>query len=190
MKESLFYTLIRPLVYLFVKLFFSPTVIGKENIPKKGRIVLASNHTNNFDCILLMSLTKRNIHFLAKEELWHGKFSFIFKNLGLIPVNRQIKDKNVLRQADSYLLNDMVVGIFPEGTTEKEKKVLLPFKIGAVKMASDTKSKIIPMAISGTYKFRSPDLKIVVGKSLDVSTDLDKANLELQAAIKNLLEGE
>ena len=72
MKEPLFYRTIRPLVTFLVKLVFRPNYIGLENIPKSGKIILAGNHTNNFDSPLLISSTKRNIHFLAKIELFSG----------------------------------------------------------------------------------------------------------------------
>ena len=53
------------------KLLYRPTIIGSENIPSSNRVVLAGNHTHNFDCALLISSTKRTIHFLAKDELHH-----------------------------------------------------------------------------------------------------------------------
>ena len=56
----------------FCKIFYRPAYIGLENIPKDGSIVLAGNHTNNLDCILLISSTNRTIHFLAKDELIKG----------------------------------------------------------------------------------------------------------------------
>ena len=83
--------------------------------------------------------------------------------MGLIPVDRSKKNKEALDIAKSYLDNDKIIGIFPEGTIPKDKK-LLPFKIGAVKMAYDTNASIVPFAITGNYKFRSKNLKIVFGK--------------------------
>ena len=100
------------------------------------------NHTHIFDSLLLISTTKRSIHFLAKNELWKGSKKIIFSNLGLIPVNRKAKDHKALESAINYLNNDKLIGIFPEGTTEKGKG-MLPFKIGAIKMAKETNSKIL-----------------------------------------------
>jgi 1-acyl-sn-glycerol-3-phosphate acyltransferase len=69
MKEPKFYRFARLIVTAFVKLVYRPTVVGKENIPKEGGIVLAGNHTNYFDSILLISCTKRTIHFLGKKRI-------------------------------------------------------------------------------------------------------------------------
>ena len=88
-----FYRFARPILKVFFYLVYRPEVIGKENVPKQGRLVLAGNHTNNFDCICLIATNKRTIHFLAKDELLKGCFGFIFKAMGIIPVNRREKDK-------------------------------------------------------------------------------------------------
>ena len=71
-KDPLFYRIVRPILTFLFKVLYRPTIIGKEHIPKSGRIVIAGNHTNNFDCVLLIASTKRCVHFLAKDELYKG----------------------------------------------------------------------------------------------------------------------
>lgn len=189
MKESTLYKIIRPLVKGFTCLYFNPKFINCDNIPKNGKVILAGTHSNNFDCIMLMSSTKRSIHFLAKDELWKGMKGILFSNLGLIPVNRRQKDKSVIPAASKYLNSDKLIGIFPEGTFEKEKGVLLPFKIGTVKLAHDTKSQVVPFVIKGNYKFRSKDLRIIFGKPYYIKTDdLEKENQKLMKIITKLLK--
>ncbi len=159
MKEAKLYKIIRPLVKGFYKLIFRPNIVGADKIPKEGRVILAGNHTSNLDAPLLMCATKRNVHFLAKSELWQGPKKIIFANLGLIPVNRKAKDGSSLVMAERYLKNEKLIGIFPEGTTEKTGE-MLKFKKGAVKMAMDTNTKIVPFVITGKYKLLSKDLTI------------------------------
>ena len=187
-KDSKFYKIIRPIVkFIFITLY-RPKIIGKENIPIEGRIILAGNHTNNFDCIMLMSSTKRSIHFLAKQELFKGPKKIIFSNLGLIPVNRKIHDHRPIEIAEGYLSCEKVIGIFPEGTTRKPKGTLLPFKMGAVKMAFDTNTKIVPFCITGDYKIFSKNLKIVFCKPIKINDYLEKENNKLQSIISNMLK--
>ena len=181
-NDSIFMKIIRPIITLLFKIIYNPTIIGKENIPKKGKIILAGNHTNNLDCLLLISSVKRNIHFLAKDELWKGPKKIIFNNLGLIKVNRRKKDKECLINAINYLKNEKVIGIFPEGTIGK--KELLPFKIGAVKMAYETNSEIIPFVITGKYKILFNNLKIEFCKPIKIkNNDLTKENENLRNII-------
>ena len=186
MKESKLYILVRPLVKLYTKIFIRPTFIGLENIPKEGKVILAGNHTSIYDSILLMSSTKRPIHFLAKKELWQFPKSIIMSHMGLIAVDRQNKSPDSLILAKKYLDSDKVVLIFPEGTTEKEKNVMLPFKMGAIKLANDTNTKIVPFAITGTYYKKG--LKIRFGKALNISNNLEEELDNLKDTISKLRE--
>ena len=185
-NDVMLYKILRPIVKFLVKILYRPTIIGKGNIPKEGRIILAGNHTNNFDCLLLMSSTKRNVHFLAKDELWKGFKKILFSNMGLIPVNRRQKDHKALEHAYSYLNNEKVIGIFPEGTVSKNG--LLPFKMGAVKMAHETNTKIVPFAITGKYKLFFNELKIVFEEPITIkSDDLDIENEKLRNKISKMV---
>ena len=186
-NDVFLYKLVRPVISFFFKILYRPKIIGVNNIPKSGRVILAGNHTNNFDSVLLMSSTKRNIHFMAKIELTKGLKKIIFNNLGIIPVDRSKKgNSEVIDLTKKYLENDLVVGIFPEGTTEKGCGYLLPFIIGAVKLSNDTDTKIIPFKISGEYKIFSKNLKIVFDKPFKASKDLEKSNEDLYNIINNI----
>lgn len=186
-----FYRFIRPIVKAFFYIVFRPTVKYKENVPKKGRIIIASNHTDYFDCVALVATNKRTIHFLAKDELLKGVLGPGFKAMGIIPVNRREKDKNALPAALKVLEEDKVIGIFPEGTFKKDIDGLLPFKIGAVKMAHDSKSRIIPVAVVGKFRPFRKGITIVYGKPYKIeSDDLDKENEKLKKKIQELIDKE
>lgn len=192
MTKSRLYRFLRPILTFLIKIVFRPKIIGKENLPKEGPIVLAGNHTNILDPVLLLACTKRTIHFLAKKELIDGPFGFGFKQMGIIPVNRQIKDKSVLPAAEEGLKNGEIIGVFPEGTTEKGRGIL-PFKIGAVKMASNTDSSIIPFGISGKYNIFKNNLTIIFDKPYKIENDnnLIKENDKLKTKVTKLIkEGE
>ncbi len=189
MKDPLFYKIVRPLLKIFMKVFFHPKYIGLENIPKGGPYVLCGNHTNNFDSVLLVNCTKDVIHFLAKDSLMKGWKKIIFKNMAIIPVNRSIHDKGALDNAINALKENKVIGIFPEGTINRTKDIVMPFKIGAVKMAHDTKSSIIPFIITGKYKLFKNDLTIEFLKPHKIkSDDLTKENEKLMQLISEKLE--
>ena len=103
---------------------------------------------------------------------------------GLIKVDRERKCPESLIEAQEYLDDGKVVLIFPEGTLEKEHGKLLPFKIGAVKLAYDTNTKIVPFAIKGHYYDK--DLSIRFGKPMKISSDLDKEIERLKNTIEDL----
>ncbi len=171
-SEPLLYRVIKPLAVSMFRVIFRPKILGSDNIPKKGAVVLAGNHIKFWDCFMVMASTKRCVHFLAKAELFSNLFTnYFFKTAGIIPVHRNRKDKAALEDAKKYLLTDCVVGIFPEGTINKSDEPLLPFKIGAVKMAADTKSPIVPFTISGKYSPFKSNIKIEFHEPLYVESD-------------------
>lgn len=183
------YRIIRPIIRFIMFIVFRPKYVGRDNIPKDGRVVLAGNHTNIADCWLLMSSTKRTIHFLAKDSLNKGFKGVIFRNLGLIFVNRKIHDKDALHNAINVLKEDKVIGIFPEGTINREKKEpTLPFKIGSVKMSHDADAYLVPFIITGKYKIFNNNLKVEFLKPYKVSDDLTKENDKLRKTISKKLE--
>lgn len=187
-NDVILYKVTRPIITFLVRVIFRPKIVGVCNIPSDGKVILAGNHTNNFDSVLLIASTKRNIHFLAKAELFRGIKKVIFSNFGLVPVNRKIKDKSVLINAKKYLDNGCVVGIFPEGTTEKGINKLLPFKMGTVKLSYDTDTAIIPFKITGKYKIFGSDLKIIFGPSFKAESNLDISNEKLYNIIDKMKE--
>lgn len=173
-RKSPLYIIVRPIISGLFKLFFLPKFEGLENIPYKGSFILAGNHTSNLDCLLLMSSTKREIHFLAKKELFQGLKGVIFKNMGLIPVDRSKHNEQAIDMAIEYLKNNEVVGIFPEGTTEKGRG-LMPFKYGACRIANSAASPIIPFVIKGKYKiFKRVKIKFL--PPIDIGTDIASEN--------------
>lgn len=189
MKEPILYRITRPIITALFRILYKPTYIGLENIPQTGKVVLSGNHTNNFDCLLLISSTKRTIHFLAKDSLTKGIKKIIFNNFGIIPVNRKIHDKQALNNAIKYLNNNQVIGIFPEGTINRTNDIIMPFKIGSIKMSHDTNSPIVPFIITGKYKLLKKSITIEFLPSYIPKNDnLTKENEKLMNIISDKLK--
>ena len=181
MKDEILYKISRPVIRVLFNFFYKPTYIGRENIPSSGSFVLAGNHTSYLDPLLLMSASKRTIHFLAKDSLVKGVKGLVFKHMGIIPVNRKIHDKDALN-------NKKVIGIFPEGTINRTEDMTLPFKIGAVKMAKDTDTLLVPFTITNKYKLFRKSVTIEFYKPYKVVDDLDIENNKLRSFISSELK--
>lgn len=189
LKEPLLYRLLWPLIWIVIRLVFRPKIVGKENIPNDTNVILAGNHTHNFDCVLLICSTKKIIHFLAKKELFKGIYNIFYKSMGCIPVDRSIHDKKALNNAIECLNNNMSIGIFPEGTTNKTNETILPFKIGSVKMAYETNTQIVPFIITGKYRFFRKGIRLEFFKPIKVENEnLEIDNNRLMNIIKTELE--
>ena len=191
MKEPLLYRITRPIIKLFMKLFFRPTYKGLENITSVESCILAGNHTSNLDCLLLISATNKTIHFLAKDSLAKGLKKYLFLNMGIIPVNRKIHDKNALNAGINALRENKTIAIFPEGTINKTKDNVMPFKIGAVKMAKETNTTIVPFTIKNKYKLFRKSVEIEFLHPYKITTkkeDLTEENIKLMNIISKSLE--
>lgn len=131
-------------------------IIGAENIPKDGAVVLCSNHISMHDPIAIGIYIKRQPHFIAKKELFETKFKrLIFYGIGAFPVDREAKlDMNAMRTGLNFLKNGEMLGIFAEGTRVKagEKGEA---KAGVSMFALKGNAVVVPVAISGDYSFRS-----------------------------------
>lgn len=186
--NRIFYDIIRIFLKINVYLFLHPKVKGREHISKEGSIVLAGNHTSWLDPLLLIAVVPRKVHFLAKIELFKGIEGFVVRQMGCIPVNRKIHDKDSLKNAKEELRMGEVIGIFPEGTINRSDDIVMPFKIGAVKMSSDTDSILVPFIITGKYNIigRSVSIEFLEGRM--ISDDLDYENKKLMKDISKKLE--
>ncbi len=187
MKEPTFYRAIRGPLSAIFKAIYKPELVGKENIPESGRIILAGNHTNYFDCLLVACATKRCVHYLAKDELMKGPLGFVFRGLGIIPVNRRTKDRAAYLSAVETLRDEKLIGIFPEGTINRTEDVIMPFKFGAVKMAKETNTRIIPFAITGKYKPFKRSIKITFFEPVEPEENLEIANEKLMKIVSDKL---
>ena len=171
------------------KFFYHPKIIGKEVIPKEGPVIICGNHLHIYDQCPIIISTRRVIHYMAKKEYFDGKLSWFFKMVGCIPVDRSIKDENAKQKALQVLKNDGIIGIFPEGTRNKTKEFLLPFKYGAVSLAKKTNATIVPFGLTGDYKFRSKNLTVRFGQPFKIKDmSLEEANNKLYEEIKSLME--
>ncbi|MCA1030537.1 1-acyl-sn-glycerol-3-phosphate acyltransferase [Bacillus timonensis] len=164
-----FYSFAKGVVSTILKPIYRIEVIGEENIPSSGPVLLCSNHIDNLDPPVVGITSKRPIHFMAKEELFKmpilGK---IVENLNAFPVKRGMSDREALRKALSILKNNGVLGIFPEGTRSKDGQLGKGLS-GVGFFALRSEAVVVPCAIIGPYK-AFHKLRVVYGKPLDMET--------------------
>ncbi|WP_163101012.1 lysophospholipid acyltransferase family protein [Peribacillus alkalitolerans] len=142
-------------------------VIGKENFPKEGGVLLCANHIDNLDPPVVGITAPRDVHFMAKEELFNLP---ILKQLlpGILafPVKRGMSDREALRRGLQVLKDGNVLGLFPEGTRNKTGEIGKGLA-GAGFFALRSDALVVPCAIIGPYKaFKK--LKVVYGEPINV----------------------
>lgn len=204
------------MVYFFVKLwaklllplFFNGLVIkGRENIPKKGSVILAPNHQGAFmDAVITGSLTDKPVTFLTRSDIFNKKSTPFLNALNMIPIYR-IRDGY-----DSLSKNDGIFNMCYELLAENKKRLLIfpegnhapdfylrPLKKGATRMAfgakefmgPDQKLFIVPVGIN-YFSHRYPAKLILnFGDAIDIDDYLatykaneNQGHLELKKMIE------
>ena len=133
-----------PLVYL---LFFVK-VVGRENLPSTGAVIVCSNHISDIDPIILGLAINRRLNFMAKIELFRiPVLKHIVRLLGAFPVNRGKGDTEAIKTALNILKNNEVLAMFPEGTRAKNN-IVPKAKYGIAVLAHRSGAQIVPVSIS------------------------------------------
>ena len=193
-------------LWLNLKLWCRYQVKNRSLIPKKGKMMIISNHQSNIDAGLLGASINRDLKFPAKIELFKNPFmSFFLKSYGAFPIKRGIVDINSYRNIKKVLENkNGALSIFPEGTRDEGK--LVKGKSGAAKIAKSHDPIIVPVGISGTLHLKglfrvfnpSGNITVTIGnpfklKKLGHNDDkeyFDKLTDEMMIRISKLLPPE
>ena len=160
--------IVRGALYIWFKLVYHLEINGLENVPKSGPIIFCGNHRSYIDPPLIVATAKRDMKFLAKEELYKNKFlAFLGWAFEAIPVKRDEKDIGAIKTSLKDLKEGKCIALFPEGTRnglEKGEKV----KDGVAFFALRSGAKVVPCGIKGGTK-ELKKLTISYGKPLDYS---------------------
>lgn len=160
--------IVRGAIYLWCKIYYRAEIKGLENIPKEGPVIFCGNHRTYLDPPLMVCTAKRDMRFLAKEELTKNPFlNFLGWVFDAILVKRDEKDVGAIKESLKALKNEQCIALFPEGTRnglEKGEKV----KDGVAFFAVRSGAKVVPCGIKGGNK-ENRKVTITYGKSLDYS---------------------
>lgn len=147
-------------------------VEGKENVPKKGPLIIVANHMTYVDPPLLGASVPRRITFMAKHDLFRPSLmGIVVRAYGAFPIRRDKLDREALRYAFKVLNEGQVLGMFPEG------KRSFPYHLqemqpGTAFIAARSGVPIIPVGISGSeqvkglgFIVRRPRITVRIGRS-------------------------
>ncbi len=160
--------IVRGAIYIWCKIYYRAEIIGLENVPQNEPLIICGNHRTYLDPPLIVATAKRDMRFLAKEELYKNKFlaalGWVFE---AIPVKRDEKDVTAIKESLKALKNGQCIALFPEGTRnglEKGQKA----KDGVAFFAIRSEAKVLPCGIKGGDK-NNRKVTIKYGKPLDFS---------------------
>ena len=143
-------------------------VVGAERIPASGPVILAANHESIWDPFILGVATPREIHYMAKAELFASRpLAAVMRSLNAFPVERGGGDQEAMSEAGRLLAGGAVLGIFPQGTSKPERQI--GWHRGAARLALASGAPLVPVRLNGTRGLPLPSrVRIVVGEPIAV----------------------
>jgi 1-acyl-sn-glycerol-3-phosphate acyltransferase len=143
----------RPAFRFIGRSFWHLKLIGVENIPASGGLIIASNHQSYLDPFAISVPIERAIRFLAWNEALEWPFlGKVMRSLGAWPLQLEGSDPAAIRRSHQWLREGGAVMIFPEGGRGQEDGSMVRFKAGAVRIALEAKVPILPVTIRGANR--------------------------------------
>ncbi len=133
-------------------IFFDLKCFGLHRIPKKGGVLLLSNHQSYLDPPFLSVRPDRPTAFLAKSELFKFKpFGALIRQLNAFPVQQGRGDIGAMKESIRLLEAGWMLTVFPEGSRSKSGE-LMPAQKGAGLMVRRVNVPVVPAVIDGAYR--------------------------------------
>ncbi len=153
------YRVLRLILSLVAFVALRPQVSGLHNVPRRGPVILASNHLAFIDSILIPLVVPRHVTFIAKAEYFTGRgikgriSRWFFTTMGNIPVDREDPraGQRSLEDARAVLERGGAFGIYPEGTRSRDGK-LHEGHTGVAWLSLAAHTPVVPVALIGTDK--------------------------------------
>lgn len=184
-------------------------IIGKENIPTDGPVILAPTHRSRWDALILpyatgRLVTGRDPRFMVTIDEVKGLQGWFIRRLGGFPVNPRNPAISSIRHGVELMLNREMLVIFPEGNIFRDHQVH-SLKPGLARIALQAEShqrhldvKIVPISLhyNPVIPRRGCNVTVNIGSPLSVKDycygslkkQAQNLTLDLEAALKNIDE--
>lgn len=163
-------------VYKFVRTVLTPYLlivhrtrcIDSDKIPPEGPVIIAPNHFSFMDHFFTAAFLRREVHFMAKSQLFKRPMQFIYHHGGVFPILRGRRDEEAFKTAHAVLGRGDVIVMYAEGGRSRSGE-LGEAKPGIGRLALETGAVIVPTAISGSqhtrnwYRFNFPKVTVQFG---------------------------
>jgi 1-acyl-sn-glycerol-3-phosphate acyltransferase len=158
---GVFYWLVKATIGMTLKVVFRPWSQGRRNVPRRGPVILASNHLSFSDHFFGPLPVPRKVTFLGKSEYFTGRglkgllTKAFFAGVGVIPTDRTGGEasERALATGMRVLSQGRVLGIYPEGTRSPDGR-LYRGKTGVARLAIESGAPVIPCAMINTFEFQ------------------------------------
>jgi 1-acyl-sn-glycerol-3-phosphate acyltransferase len=152
LPKRMWYGLLHFIFRLLATLLFQIRVAGRDRVPRKGGVMVLSNHQSHFDPVLIGLACDRRLNYLARDTLFgFAPFRWLIESLDAIPIDREGLGLAGLKETLRRLRGGEPVLIFPEGTRTRDGEVAA-LKPGFSALAKRAGVPLMPVAIEGAYQ--------------------------------------
>jgi 1-acyl-sn-glycerol-3-phosphate acyltransferase len=182
------YEAVRVVTSIYAYTFLRARAIAVENVPGSGAVILAPNHFSFMDHFLMGCYIRRKVRFMAKSQLFHGPMEFIYTHGGVFPVRRGARDEEVFITARTIMERQGAITMYCEGGRSRTGKMSEKAKPGIGRLALETGTPVVPIAIYGSSKVRNwkrlqfPKVTIQYGEAMRWE-QIDNPTREQQQAV-------
>lgn len=179
----MFYQFARFLLSVVFHIVFNVKAEGKENLPKRGGYILASNHRTDMDPVFIGISILKTLTFMAKIELFQLPLvGFIFHWVGAFPVERGKGDTGAVDFAIKTVNDGKALAMFPEGTRSRDGTLKRP-KSGCAVIAAASNATVVPVAVCYGERLHFRE-KIIVRFGVPISPQELAVRADSPASIK------
>jgi len=173
------YRLSRFLLFLFLKTFFWLKAEGRQNIPKDGGVIIASNHTSYLDPLAVGCACPRPIDFMARDTLFKAPLLGAWMHaVNAFDVKRESADLSAMKEGIRRLKSGRVLTVFPEGTRQANGQ-MGKAQAGVGFLAVKSEATVIPAFVCGTEKalpkgakfFRPARVIVKFGQAVEIDSN-------------------
>jgi 1-acyl-sn-glycerol-3-phosphate acyltransferase len=186
------YGLVRMFVTPYLLAIHRARVIDTDKVPVEGPVIIAPNHFSFLDHFFTAAFIRREVHFMAKSQLFKRPMQFVYHHGGVFPVLRGRRDEEAMKTAHAVLGRGDVMVMYTEGGRSRSGE-LGEAKPGIGKLALESGAVIVPTAISGSQhtrhwtRFKFPKVTIQFGDPIKFDQVVEEPTREQSQAAADVV---
>jgi 1-acyl-sn-glycerol-3-phosphate acyltransferase len=131
---------------------FQLKIYDRHHVPRRGGVLLVSNHQSYLDPVLVGLYLPRPMSYLAKSELFRNRFfAWLIRSLNAFPVKQGAGDIGAVKEMIKRLREGHMLNIFPEGSRTEDGEIA-PIESGAALVVKKAGVPIVPCVVDGSFK--------------------------------------
>src|SRR3954469_9603030 len=193
-RPDYMYGVVRMVLTPYLLLVHRARCIDSDKIPVEGPVIIAPNHFSFLDHFFVAAFIRREVHFMAKSQLFKRPMQFVYDHGGVFPVLRGRRDEEAFKTAHAVLGRGDVLVMYTEGGRSRSGE-LGEAKPGIGRLALESGATIVPTAIAGTQhtrnwkRFQFPKVTVQYGDPLKFDQVVeDPTREQAQAAAQIVFE--